>query len=113
MTDFYNVQKIKKSKKIRKCQCCGSEIQQGEPYEIHTGKYEGDFFSFKICPICSKILAYWCSDLGNGEFNLDDLIGDLWNVEKVHSLLLQIPHPSNFVKSCIEDYKELKKEVEQ
>lgn len=42
-----------------------------------------------------------------------ELIGELWNVEKVHLLLLQIPHPSNFVKDCIEDYKELKKKEEQ
>lgn len=26
MTDFYHVQKIKKSQKIRECQCCGPEI---------------------------------------------------------------------------------------
>lgn len=113
MSDFYNVQGIKKAKKIHKCECCNSEIQQGESYEIHAGKYEGYFFTFKICPICSKILSYWCHDLDNREFNLDELIGELWYVEKVHNLLLQIPHPSDFVKGCIEDYKQMQEEREQ
>ncbi len=106
MSEFYSTQKIKSARKEHQCECCNSIIKQGESYEIHTGKYEGNFFTFEICPVCSKILDYYLYELGHDEFNLNELIGEIWYDEKVYNLLKEIKNPSDFVKSCIVDYEE-------
>lgn len=110
MSEFYSTQKIKKARKEHTCKCCNTNIQIGEPYEIHAGKYEGNFFTFKICPICSKILDYWCYELGHQEFDLSEIIGELWDDEKVYNLLKEIKHPSQFVIDCIAEYEEWQEE---
>ncbi len=110
MVDFYSTQKIKKARKPYKCESCNSEIKEGEPYERHAGKYEGNFFSFLICPVCSKILDYYLYELGHSEFDLNEMIGEMWDDEKIYNFLKEIPHPSEFVKDCLRDHEELQEE---
>lgn len=105
MGDFFQKTEVKKTRKKHICECCGSVIQRGEELVKFAGVYQGDFFASKLCPQCDKIIDFYCKITGSNEWCLDEVIGEVWNYPEVQELLKQIKHPSNFVKGCIEDYK--------
>ena len=108
MTDFYSRQEIKHARKEHKCLCCNAIIQVGEPYIIHAGKYEGDFYTYKTCPVCEKILNYLYNEVGYDEFDVGSILSEqeVWEDKKVIELLKQIKHPSEFVKDILEECKQ-------
>lgn len=40
------------ARKPHRCRACRGEIQPGDRYERHTGKFDGDFYSDPICRRC-------------------------------------------------------------
>jgi hypothetical protein len=54
MADAYGLKKPK-AIKAHKCCECGGEIQPGEVYHYHSGIWEGEPFSFKVCIDCDAL----------------------------------------------------------
>ncbi len=106
--DFYSTTKNKKARKEHQCKCCKSKILIGEPYEKQVGVYEGDFYSNKLCPICSQILDYLFYDKGYDELDIGDCLSEIEIDEKIYELLKQISHPTPFVEILISSYEEEK-----
>ena len=55
MLEFYNSY-IRTARKAHKCEYCEKEIMVGEKYGYESGKFEGDFFTRKLCIPCRKML---------------------------------------------------------
>lgn len=110
MSDFFNTQKIKKTRKEHTCDCCKSIIQKGEEMIRYAGVYEGDFFTSKLCPQCDKIIEIYCDKYETNEWCMNEVLGEVWSLPEVQKLFKEMKHPSDFVKSCIEEYKELEEE---
>ncbi len=58
-------------RKPRKCSECRRVIDAGERYTAISGKWDGDFCAFSVCPHCEAATAYiravaacWCYYLG-------------------------------------------------
>jgi len=79
MSDFYTEKKVK-ARKQHKCELCTDLIEKGEIYLKSVSVWEGDFNSYKRHLKCAKILDSYLSDIGYGEYSLDDF-GD-WLNEK-------------------------------
>ena len=65
MSDFHNSKTVK-TKKIHRCEQCGTAIDAGETCTSATGSYCGDFYSYYIHPECeaagqayAKLTGYW------------------------------------------------------
>lgn len=43
------------ARKHHRCCECGGHIKVGEKYIRSSGVWEGDFYSYKFCPICNEI----------------------------------------------------------
>lgn len=70
MMEFYN-QKNVKARKLHYCEFCGKTIGAGEVYSCETGKYDGDFFTRKLCLPCSNMLDAFCRENGDEDFQWD------------------------------------------
>lgn len=68
MLEFYN-QSQPKARKGHVCEFCGQTIHRGEKYSYESGKYEGDVFVRKLCLACKNILAGFCGDSEEEEFD--------------------------------------------
>ena len=73
MMDFYN-NTHPKARKVHKCEYCNKEIAKDEKYSSESGKFNGDFFTRKLCFVCSKIFSEFCSESSEDEF-------DWWEVD--------------------------------
>ena len=51
-----------KARKPAKCCECGSVIQPGDVYEVTSGKWDGEWLSFKTCAPCAEIRQAFCCD---------------------------------------------------
>jgi hypothetical protein len=49
--EFSNVRRVK-ARKPHRCVSCRETIPAGEEYEHHAGKYDGFFYSDKLCRRC-------------------------------------------------------------
>ena len=49
--EIYNESRVK-ARKPYKCHICGIDILPGEYYWRESGKWDGDFFDRKTCPVC-------------------------------------------------------------
>lgn len=68
--EFFN-DRIMRARKEHKCCECGEAICIGEKYEYITGKWDGNFDTFKTCLPCSRIRKQYGCALGS-------LRDDLW-----------------------------------
>ena len=48
------------AKKKHMCCECGGNIKPGQKYHRATGKWDGDFRSFKTCLPCNSIREHYC-----------------------------------------------------
>lgn len=49
----------RKARKQHKCAECGDVIPVGALYDSIGGKYEGEFWSQKICKLCHEVARAW------------------------------------------------------
>ena len=54
MPDFFS-EKFVYAKKKHICCECGKEIKIGDEYKYITGKWDGDFITYKTCEKCSNL----------------------------------------------------------
>jgi hypothetical protein len=52
--EFYNKYSLR-ARKVHRCEECGGEIRAGEKYEYVSGKWCGDFSTFKTCERCADL----------------------------------------------------------
>lgn len=60
--EFYN-ETYHKAAKEHCCDECGDKIEVGERYQYISGKWDGDFMTFKTCEICARIRDDYCAPL--------------------------------------------------
>lgn len=68
MMDFYN-QTLHVARKENECEFCGKKIMPKEKYSYETGKYDGDFFTRKLCTPCFNMLREYCNQHDDEEFD--------------------------------------------
>jgi len=61
--EFYNKYSLR-ARKVHRCEECGGEIRAGEKYEYVSGKWCGDFSTFKTCERCAD-LRQWVKNSGH------------------------------------------------
>ena|ERR1700678_1241360 len=74
MAEFYEVATVK-ARKSQVCNECGREIVKGTQYVRESGKWDGEFCSFKTCLLCVEIRSAFTCDEGNYAV----CFGELWN----------------------------------
>lgn len=55
--DFFS-ESMHTARKAHRCSECGRAIDVGEQYENTTGKWDGDFSTFKTCLRCRAVREY-------------------------------------------------------
>ena len=60
----------RKARKEHKCCECGEIIKVGEKYEYFSGCYDGKWWVYKTCEVCSNIRDDLCCD--------GYILGELW-----------------------------------
>ncbi|MDD2777568.1 MAG: hypothetical protein PHI16_01555 [Methanocellales archaeon] len=103
--------KIRKARKNHICTECNREILTGEKYEYVSGKWGGDFMTFRTCLICREIrTTFFCQSWSYGDI-LNDLREHLWEIkgEISDSCLSEMSKPArNKVCDMIENiWKEI------
>lgn len=53
---------IVRARKPQKCCECKDPINPGDHYEVTSGKWDGDWMSFKTCLPCKEIREAFCCD---------------------------------------------------
>ena len=71
MLDFYSAA-LPIARKEHSCEYCSKAINVGEQYSVESGKYDGDFFSRKLCLCCKNILDEFCLEVDQ-EFDWDEV----------------------------------------
>lgn len=71
MLEFYNGA-LPIARKEHQCEYCGKTIVPGEQYSVESGKFEGDFFTRKLCMVCKNFLSAYCSEYDE-EFDWDEV----------------------------------------
>ena len=66
---------FRRARKEHRCCECGEVIPIGTQYEYISGKWCGDFETFKTCPTCARIRVDFCSGLGNLRSHLREILG--------------------------------------
>lgn len=82
MLDFETI-KTPVAAKQHKCSLCGGNIEKGEKYVYHAGKYDGYFFTEYLHMDCQDVISEYCSEV-DFEYNEDD-IAEWWRDEKCHN----------------------------
>lgn len=54
---------VRTARKDHKCCECSGVIQKGEQYNYHSGVWDGEGASFKVCFDCDALRAYMDSDV--------------------------------------------------
>jgi hypothetical protein len=63
-----------KAAKDHKCCECGGIIVRGTMHHLAGGKWDGDFSTFRTCPVCREIIkAFFCNGYAFGA-----IYDDLW-----------------------------------
>lgn len=76
MPEIYS-HKIVFSRKQHKCSECKGKIMITEQYHVHSGKWDGDFLTFKICSCCTKLRQDIMKSLDSDQcFAFGDLLED-------------------------------------
>lgn len=96
--EFYQ-ERIQKAKKEHICCECGETILPGQNYKKCVGSWEGEFFTYKICFVCSEIIdAFFCDG-----FFFEQTYDDL------HSHILEID--GNIESECLANLSPKAREV--
>ena len=72
MLEFWN-STTPKARKDYTCGLCGWTILKGEKYHRWCGKYDGDMFDDKQHLTCRNIINAYCSAIGEGEYDNDEI----------------------------------------
>ena len=82
MSDFFETRHYAKTRKNHVCEYCDRLIPAGEPRYAISGKYEGDFQNYSLCPWCEQHIAQIENDNGSSyEFQRGGLY------ERVHDMM--------------------------
>ena len=54
---FHNNRHVKGSRKTRRCDWCGQQIERGNPYIYASGVFEGDFYTGRYHTECSAAIT--------------------------------------------------------
>ena len=111
--EFYT-DRIVKARKVHKCELCGQNIKVGEKYHRQSGKYEGEFFDRCHHMTCDKIIASYCSENNENEYDDDHIIDWLGNIycydcekeEDCEIEILQCEHIRINFRELVEEEKE-------
>ena len=72
-------QRIRTSRKDRKCSECGMPIVRGQRYQWAQGRTEGEFWGYATCLICDEIAeAFFCNGRTYGGM-LWEFMGEVWS----------------------------------
>lgn len=97
---FWNSKKVKKTRKIHKCEFCFRTIQTGKSCNYESGIYEGEFQSYYMCDRCIEFISKHDIDLSDGFCG-----GEFWDCVQNTNLLdcpkCRSPH-HDYLK-CSED----------
>lgn len=52
--EFYSERRTK-ARKVHRCDECSGSINPGETYRQSSGKWAGDFMTYKMCPLCMEL----------------------------------------------------------
>lgn len=63
----------RKARREHECEFCKRKISKGKKYSYEKGKWEGEFFTRKLCIPCSNMLEEYLGDTGYDEFNWEDV----------------------------------------
>ena len=77
--EFYHAKRLK-SFKNHKCDECGKQIVGGQTYEIVRGKFEGDWFTHKTCPVCLELRDKLFSSGYYHGLILEQISENLWEI---------------------------------
>lgn len=91
--DFYS-EHYYKAKKQHKCGECGRDIEIGEKYRYMSGKWEGEFASYKACIHCSEGMDWLTTECGGFMFSevveeIEEHARDSYKKLNVHDPLLR------------------------
>lgn len=87
MFEFYTAT-MPKARKRHKCDLCGKWILPGERYYYTSGKYEGEYITWKNCLTCENIARAYCDHEGENEYTYEevaDYLEDTYCIECEHS----------------------------
>lgn len=73
---FWNSKKIKKTRKIHRCEYCGAIVPIGSSCNNETGTYEGDFNNYYLCNRCVTFMDIYRD---KSEMELGDFSDELMN----------------------------------
>ena len=108
-------QKIRRARKLRRCQECGGQIEQGERYHYHSGVCDGRGFSFGTCTDCEAM-----RNALNRDVDYDDMVAfsdllqsvaDSNDRNKIATMLATIIRRKSCFVKTIDDFTNLLCEI--
>lgn len=107
--EFYT-ENIHSARKEHRCALCRAKIHVGEKYLRRSGKYQGDFFDDCLHLHCNKIIAKFCKEQKDNEWEAGWI--EEWLIDK-YCDNCEIGEPCMFRPSIceliIKEYKEIEK----
>lgn len=103
-SQFHN-DKMVTAKKEHKCTECRGIIKPGDKYEKATGKFDGEFYSYKTCPDCISLRGLfdrWCY-LAIRE-SITEYVSEVYAQVPEKCIAALTPGARAFVCGVIEDY---------
>ena len=84
---FWESKKIKKTRKLHRCEYCGAWIPIGSSCNNEVGTYEGDFNNYYLCERCMTFMDIYVdkSEYELGEFSEEVYNSNLLNCPKCKS----------------------------
>jgi transcription elongation factor Elf1 len=79
---FWNSKKVKKTRKIHRCEFCTRKIPIGSSCSSESGVYEGDFQSYYLCNRCNTYINSKEIDLEDG-FSYGDFFDFIYESGKL------------------------------
>ena len=106
MSDFQN-SKMVKARKDHKCDCCQSKIWKNSEYQYTSGVQDGDFYVYKLCTYCRKILSLEAAKqypYGDG-IDIENFLGDSDAVLEYYNILKVRPMKSQWLQLILAHWK--------
>jgi len=75
---FWESKKIKKTRKLHRCEYCGALIPIGSTCNNEVGTYEGDFYNYHLCERCVSFMDIYRDKT---ESELGDFSDELANTD--------------------------------